>query len=195
VRFTGVQAVSSDISKTAGEAAQRNVEAAANFCREGSAVEIRNEDSRHLSAANGEYDFIVSDMPFGNRQSLELSSMLTSISDEMARVLKPKGRAALLLTRTHARQILEIHSASALWTSSSGFRSVVVGGWPAAVVVLERSSEMAGEREEEGDEEEDMQGEAEPTADTKKDCVLIAPWRKGCLETCCSTFGHHIYPL
>ncbi|CAE7426342.1 unnamed protein product [Symbiodinium pilosum] len=136
---------------------------------------------------------IQTEVPFGNRNRLVwVNGLLPAFASEIARVLRPKGRAALLMTRAHARQMMQLlgteesYSFSAEmeeWTGGASKKDedeeeeveeekedagvpvdvhaehapdsttlklgkqlfhqhacykVSVGGWPAAVLVLER---------------------------------------------------------
>ena len=52
---------------------------------------------------------IQTEVPFGNRNRLVwVNGLLPAFASEIARVLRPKGRAALLMTRAHARRRMAV---------------------------------------------------------------------------------------
>jgi len=220
VHWPGVEARTSDISMDATKGAELNAEQARPLLAEGSSLLVAQEDARRLSLPGGSVDAVVTDVPFGNRnRSLRVfADLLPKMSSEIARVLRPRGRAVLLMTRGHARQVAQIISygpeMAAMEALAHGAvapkqmklerrlpllvlecRKVVVGGWPATVLVLERTpdeecssdSEAEGEQDGEIDVDEDHCGDAacepQPLVDPKKtavseprDCVLVLPF-------------------
>ncbi|CAL1155408.1 unnamed protein product [Cladocopium goreaui] len=158
--------ISSDISWDATRAAVANRSTAQRFAK-GSRLTVRQEDCRRLcSIADGSVDALVADVPFGNRNRMVwVNGLLPDFVAEMARVLRAPGRAVLLLTRQHARQVQQLGEetkeyapafcksmATALIRAidacpvndqmpvlcEKGHHKVTVGGWPAAVLVFER---------------------------------------------------------
>ncbi|CAE7279291.1 Thumpd3 [Symbiodinium sp. CCMP2592] len=166
VRIPHVRALTSDISWDATQAAKLNVAAAAPHLASGSTLVVSQEDARSLPNEAASIDFVVTDVPFGNRNRLVwVNGLLPAFLAEMSRVLRPGGRAALLMTRGHARQVMQLLGtdetlasfeevaeeeepcdASETETTDSlkeAFRQLAchkvgVGGWPAAVLALER---------------------------------------------------------
>eukprot|EP00438_Fugacium_kawagutii_P026735 Skav221543 [mRNA] locus=scaffold2670:58893:60075:+ [translate_table: standard] len=60
-----------------------------------------------VSVPDGSVDAMVTDVPFGNRNRM-VNGLLPDFVSELARVLKVGGRAVLLLTRQHARQVQQL---------------------------------------------------------------------------------------
>ncbi|CAE8627196.1 unnamed protein product [Polarella glacialis] len=200
VHWPGVSARTSDISMDATKAAELNAAAARPCLASGSSLSVAQEDARCLQLEAGSMDAVVTDVPFGNRNRLVwVNGLLPAFTAELARVLRPGGRAVMLMTRAHARQILSLLTSddaecaeedppeplpgaggneeqelregegegeaeveddfpgeateaqlTALPVPAKGSlceafnqlacRKVVVGGWPAAVLVLERTT-------------------------------------------------------
>ena len=173
VRWPRVAARSSDISQAVTEAARVNLVRASPLLAEGSAVEVLQEDARRLSAATASVDAVVVDVPFGNRnRNVRVAFLVPEVLPEVGRVLRPGGRVVLLMTRAHARQLgVCLKKDAEPLLRQAACRNVVVGGWPAAIVILERTEE---EWSEEAEEEE--AAPAVKRADGEHcECVLEAP--------------------
>ena len=167
VRFERLAAISSDLSADATTAAAKNAAAAERFLASGASVRVAQEDVRRLSLADASVDAVVSDVPFGNRNRLVwVNGLLPAMLSSVARVLRPFGRLVLLLTRAHARQLLQLLEGEAVFQLLESHK-VAVGGWPAAVLVLQR---LAGDVSTKSDRQNSARAaETEPT-----ECVLMA---------------------
>lgn len=141
VRWPGVLAQTSDISADATRAARLNVQQAQSVLAAGSSVSVAEEDARKLSLESGSVGMVVTDVPFGNRnRTVHVTGLLPALVSEFGRVLRLHGRAVFLSTRSHARQLAQLVDSAVVPTfRQHECRKVVVGGWPAAVLVLERT--------------------------------------------------------
>lgn len=183
VRWPGLKVKTSDISCDATEAAELNaVEAQAHLAR-GSSLTVAQDDARSLQVDSASLDAIVTDVPFGNRNRLVwVNGLLPAFAREAARALRPGGKAVLLMTRAHARQMLQLlgdeETRTVLLPGACSleddqgkgvfeedqddtskeavlrpvFRQVAchkvaVGGWPSAVLVLERTDAALSQSE------------------------------------------------
>lgn len=85
-------ALASDLSSEAIKAAQTNVRASA------FAPLLFQADATHLPLPNASIDVVLSNLPFGRQVAVEgeLSANYSAILQELARILRPNGRAVLL---------------------------------------------------------------------------------------------------
>eukprot|EP00439_Symbiodinium_sp_Y106_P046428 s54_g5.t3 len=151
VRIPHVRALTSDISWDATQAAKLNVAAAAPHLASGSTLVVSQEDARSLPNEAASIDFVVTDVPFGNRNRLVwVNGLLPAFLAEMGharQVMQLLGTDETLASYEEvAEEDEEPCDASDTETTHSlkeAFRQLAchkvgVGGWPAAVLALER---------------------------------------------------------
>jgi len=95
----GLRAVGGDLAVDALGAARTNQAAA------GIAVEFESWDARAIPLASGTVDGVVCNLPWGRQVAVEanIEGVYAACIKEMARILRPEGRAVLL---TNLRQLL-----------------------------------------------------------------------------------------
>lgn len=176
VRWPHVKALSSDLSGDATRAALANTERAAQRLATGATVCVEQADVKALGLDEASIDAVVTDVPFGNRnRSANVTGLLPVLLAGLARWLRPGGRAVLLMTRAHARQMAaDVQDGGA--QNDSGLLElvdslkVIVGGWPAAILVLRRSSAPRSAAAAAAAGEAELPEGGEPT-----ECVLEMP--------------------
>lgn len=91
----GADAIGGDFGNDALAAAHTNLAAS------GAHARLRQWDARHLPLDPASVDTIVSNLPFGRQvgTTAELSTLYANLVAEVARVLRPAGRAALLTSQ------------------------------------------------------------------------------------------------
>ena len=114
-------------------------------CVRASGLDTARWDVRQLPLRSGVVDKLVVDMPWGNRGkgSLDQPTLLAALI-EIGRVLTEGGTAALLLLRAAADRISRLDCGSLVLVE---VRSVSVGGWPVAIVLLKKACSTVGQLE------------------------------------------------
>eukprot|EP00440_Ansanella_granifera_P042159 gb/GFBE01045702.1/.p1 GENE.gb/GFBE01045702.1/~~gb/GFBE01045702.1/.p1 ORF type:complete len:348 (+),score=54.13 gb/GFBE01045702.1/:1-1044(+) len=97
-QFEGVRAVTSDNHKLVTSAAIKNCVLARPHLASGSSLKAEDWDACNLSQVEGaSIDRVITDMPFGNKCRWDVAAALPVMLGEVARVLRPGGRAVLLM--------------------------------------------------------------------------------------------------
>ena len=117
--------------------ATRQAKFARRVCPE---LEVARWDARRLPLRSAVADAVVTDIPWGNRSRGD-PLLLRDALAEARRLLRPGGRAVLLMTRVAAAACARLDSG----LEAEATLDVVVGGWPAAIVRLRKGlGDVAG---------------------------------------------------
>lgn len=124
----------------------------------GRSFEVFRWDARRLPLRDECVDRIVTDFPWGNRTKLDYT-LLPLVLREMSRVLRPGGRAVMLLLRTMATQVGRLvardseaaegglaPSTESLMVELVRTLPVSVGGWPVAVIIFRKMTDEEAAR-------------------------------------------------
>jgi 16S rRNA G966 N2-methylase RsmD len=140
VHLAGVAATSSDNHRATSRAAIRNVKLARPQLAPGSEVVVRDWDATNLSSLpSASVDLVVADLPFGHRCRWDVRRELPLFLNELGRVLRPGGRAVLLMAGF--RRVEQLLGAAELL---AGAEAVAPGGAPLLVLVEKRRVGVGG---------------------------------------------------
>ncbi|MPC32869.1 THUMP domain-containing protein 3 [Portunus trituberculatus] len=129
-----------------GQAVKRSRENINNLLKKGKsmAVDVAWWDATKLPLRNQCVDVVVSDLPFGKRSGSVADNRILYYRSlvELARVTKMKTGRAVLLTYDKRSMIKNIKRVHTLWKSGAS-RTVNIGGLPAVIYTLYRTSQLS----------------------------------------------------
>ncbi|KAF4652558.1 THUMP domain-containing protein 3 [Perkinsus olseni] len=145
--FTNVHALSGDINRATTSQAIKNCQLARPHLAEGSSVHARDWDAAQLDTLvdKDSVDWIVTDMPFGNRTELKKADM-ARVLRAVSVVLKPETGRCVLLSKGYKR--LDTAAAGVDGLCLLERRMVIIGGF---VCYLSKYSRPAEESTAAGD--------------------------------------------
>lgn len=150
MRLPHVCAITADNHRPTSSAAIQNARLARSLgLADGAELRVHDWDATHLSALEpGSIDRVVTDMPFGHRCRWDVAKELPAFLTELARVLRPGGRAVLLMQGfRRVSELLDPEDGPGLRDLTLvARRRVNIGGFSCWVLTLERQVSLVAEQ-------------------------------------------------